>query len=225
MFHTLTNVQSAEAVSLQQNINNQSGNLRAGLTSVTYTVGWYNVGLGETFRWRTAHGDEHLLRIPAGLYGLAALRSLLTQTDTGISLEVSTENGFVTLTVPTGLEARFSSGLQSKLGLPQANHFLSEGTYKGITPINMALTTALFVHLEQISTSQNFLDGSPSTLLDVVSLTCGGFGENSTVYIPSPGYRPLQKGIITELEVSVRDSYGRKVDNNGLPISVCLKIV
>jgi len=39
MSHTLTNVQDGAAVHLQQPINNQNGNLRVGLRSITYTVG------------------------------------------------------------------------------------------------------------------------------------------------------------------------------------------
>jgi len=39
MFHTLTNVQDAAAVPLQQPIDKQNGNLPVGLRSITYTVG------------------------------------------------------------------------------------------------------------------------------------------------------------------------------------------
>jgi len=52
MFHTLTNVQDGAAVPLQQPINNQNGTLRVGLRSITYTVGWFNVGPQEAISWR-----------------------------------------------------------------------------------------------------------------------------------------------------------------------------
>jgi len=52
MFHTLTNVQDETALLLQQPINNQNGNLRVGLRSITYTIGWFNVGPQETISWR-----------------------------------------------------------------------------------------------------------------------------------------------------------------------------
>jgi len=44
MFQTLTNVQDGAAVPLQQPIYNQNGNLWVCLCSITYTVGWFNVG-------------------------------------------------------------------------------------------------------------------------------------------------------------------------------------
>jgi len=47
MFHTLTNVLDGAAVPLQQPINNQNANLRVGLRSITYTIGWFNVGPQE----------------------------------------------------------------------------------------------------------------------------------------------------------------------------------
>ena len=53
MFQVLTNVQTGEAVSLQQYIDNRNGDLTAGLSvglrSITYKVGWYKVNAGESF--------------------------------------------------------------------------------------------------------------------------------------------------------------------------------
>jgi len=41
MFQTLANVQSSEAIRLQQCIDNRGGNLRIGLRSITYTIRWW----------------------------------------------------------------------------------------------------------------------------------------------------------------------------------------
>ena len=43
IFHTLGNVQTGDAVQLQQPINNCDGDLIVGLKSINYTVGWYNL--------------------------------------------------------------------------------------------------------------------------------------------------------------------------------------
>ena len=54
MYQTLTNVQNEEAIQLQQYIDNRSPiNLRVGIKSITYTVGWYNIKQ-ESFMWRNA---------------------------------------------------------------------------------------------------------------------------------------------------------------------------
>jgi hypothetical protein len=54
MSQTLTNVQYAEALSLQQYIDNRDGNMCVCLRSITYTIGWYNVDKGESIFWRDA---------------------------------------------------------------------------------------------------------------------------------------------------------------------------
>ena len=64
MFHTLTNVQDAAAVSLQQPIDNQNGNLRVGLRSINYTLGWFNVGPQEAFSLRPSGKTEIMGTIP-----------------------------------------------------------------------------------------------------------------------------------------------------------------
>jgi len=48
MFLTVTNIQSGEAVQLQQCIDNLGGNLRISLRTLTYIVGWHNVEAGQT---------------------------------------------------------------------------------------------------------------------------------------------------------------------------------
>ena len=57
MFFMLTNVQSG-AVALQEPIDNRNGNLRVGLRSITYMVGLYNVGAGESISWRAPSNNE-----------------------------------------------------------------------------------------------------------------------------------------------------------------------
>jgi len=74
MFHTLLNVQEGEAISLLQYIDNHSSNVRVGLRAITYTVGWYNVNAGESFRCRNcgeAGGGQETV-IPPMLYGLTS---------------------------------------------------------------------------------------------------------------------------------------------------------
>ena len=43
MYQTLTNVQSGEAIQLQQPIDNTEGDLYVGLKSINCTVKWYNL--------------------------------------------------------------------------------------------------------------------------------------------------------------------------------------
>ena len=76
MFHILTNVQNGESKSLLEPIDNRRNNLRVGLRSITYTVGWFNVGENQEFRYRVSD-DIQIKQIPPGLYGITDLQDLL----------------------------------------------------------------------------------------------------------------------------------------------------
>jgi len=78
MFNTLTNVQDGAAVHLQQPIDNQNGDLRVGLRSVTYTVGWFNVGPQEAFLCRRSGSSEimGIMSFDPGLYSFPRLINL-----------------------------------------------------------------------------------------------------------------------------------------------------
>ena len=80
MFYTLTNVQDGTAVPLQQPINNQNGNLRVGLRSITYTIGWFNVGSQEAISWRPSGKTEIMgtVPFPLGLYSFPRLINLFS---------------------------------------------------------------------------------------------------------------------------------------------------
>ena len=122
----LTNVQSG-AVALQEPIDNRNGNLRVGLRSITYMVGWYNVGAGESISWRAPSNNESRRSRPRsttvapGLYGIEDLIKLLEEAanDRSARIAISTNrlNGLLTLTVTNGWEVQITNGLLTLLGL------------------------------------------------------------------------------------------------------------
>ena len=126
MFFMLTNVQSG-AVALQEPIDNRNGNLRVGLRSITYMVGWYNVGAGESISWRASSNNESRRSRPRsttvapGLYGIEDLIKLLEEAanDRSARIAISTNrlNGLLTLRVTNGWEVQITNGLLTLLGL------------------------------------------------------------------------------------------------------------
>ena len=72
MFHILTNVQNNESKSLQVPIDNRRGGLKIGLRSITYTVGWFNVGENQEIRNRAS-----TKRVPSGLYRVTDLQTMI----------------------------------------------------------------------------------------------------------------------------------------------------
>lgn len=234
MYHTLTNVQTGNTVSLLQPIDNRGGHLQVGLRSITYTVGWHNVGVGEGFFWRSNDTEnaswQHKKVLDPGLWSFSLLKDLVESTITyhgmNVSLDVSKANGLITLTIPTGLEVQFTGGLSKVLGLDDPLHgsVLDAGTYSGDRPVNFAMTQTLHVHLGQINTTHNMLDGAPSMLLAVLGVGKHSFGDIATMVFATPQYKRLSNGTVSELEVTICDDKGQLVDNHDLPISVVLEV-
>ena len=138
MFHILTNVQNGESKSLLEPIDNRRNNLRVGLRSITYTVGWFNVGENQEFRYRVSN-DIQIKQIPPGLYGITDLQELLHDfTNKTIVLDANRANGLVYLTISEGVEILFTDQLLTLLRLDDGlnGKGLTSGTHIGDRPVN-----------------------------------------------------------------------------------------
>jgi len=227
MFHTLSNIQRGEEViPLLHTIDSRAKELYVGLKSIIYTVGWFNIE-HETISWRPIGGTSITMNIPSGLYGFNHLRETLADIspDTHL-LEIATVNGIVTLTVNNTQEILLSDGLLKLLGLSDDLNgcWLSEGEYKGICIANFTPQQVLHVHLNEIDTSKNSVNGIPSTLLSSIELGSPAFGDINTIRIKCPEYKRLRSDIISEFNVSIRDASGKIIDNHDLPIHITLAI-
>ena len=236
MFHTLRNVQNGDAVTLQRYIDNRAvcccapsprasaDGLLVGLRSITYTVGWYNVEGGESFSWRSEGGPITTLNIPAGLWSFSLLQDKLITAGTG--LKVNKATGLITLTIAVGFAVQLTDGLLALLGLIDGlgGHWLDEGVYEGDRPVDFAVTKTLHLHLDQVNTTYNAVDGAPSTMLAVIGLGSHFFGDINTVRVEHHEFKRMQHGTIGELKVTIKDEKGSKLDNHDLPISIVLEI-
>ena len=100
---------------------------------------------------------------------------------------------------------------------------MDSGTYTGDRPLNLATTKSLHVHLNQLNTSKNALDGAPSTLLAAIGIGRHAYGDSHTVSIPHPEFKRLCGGTVGELKVEIREDSGELLDNHNLPIAVTLE--
>ena len=233
MFHTLSNVQRGEAIPLQQYIDNRDGRLSIGLRSITFAAGWHNIEKGEKFSWKShpRRGDlespEEYITIPPGLYGFDRLKEVLKGASSRPThtLTACGENGLITLTVAPGWAILLSDGLPALLGLDDGlgGVWLDAGVYTGDRPVNFATQQMLWVHLEELNTSENIADGAPSTLLACIGLGQHAFGDINTARMECPEFKRLRYGTISELKVSIRDAHG-KLSNQDLPIHVELEL-
>ena len=233
LFHTLTAVQSGTSVALQQCIDNRTANLRIGLRSITYTVGWYNVGPRESVSWRPSGSTDTAgtAEIEPGLYRFSHLQNFINSIGVNLILRHQHVTNQVSLQIPAGWEMQFTDGLLFLLGLDDGLHgeWLDSGIYIGDRPINLVGLKTLQVYLEQLRTTGNFVDGARSTLLATVG--AGQWvGRNpllsafETVCFENPEFKHLTNGLISELTVTIRDDRGNLLDNHGQPISIVLEI-
>ena len=224
MFHTLTNVQQG-AVPLQQYIENRCGQLRVGLRSLAYAVGWWNVGAMESFSWRLVGGLATIIQADPGFYGFSMLQSLIESADPTTSLVVNPVNGIANLIVAVGHEILLTDGLLDLLGFDGLSGlWLGAGSYAGDRIINFTGTGALNVHLDQMNSTFNVVDGASSNLLATVGLCDCKFGDIRTVRFEHPEFKRLQEGTISELKITIRDIKGSIIDNHDLEIQAILEI-
>ncbi len=135
-------------------------------------------------------------------------------------------NGLITLTVASGREVLLSDGLLTLLGLDDGlgGVWLDAGVYTGDRPVNFATRQMLWIHLGEINTAENMVDGAPSTLLAGIGLRCHAFGDINTVRMECPEYKRLRVGRVGELKVSIRDASGKAISNHDLPIHITLAV-
>ena len=214
MFHTLTGVQSGAPISLLRCIDNREDNLCIGLRSISYTVGWYNVGPQESISWRPGGSTEttETAKVTPGLYRFAILRNFINRLGVNLSIRLDNVTNRVVLRIPVGWEVQFTDGLLSLLGLDDGLHgeWLNSGTYTGDHSIGFAGLKKLHVYVEQLSTTGNFVDGAPSTLLTTVGVGLRSpLGAIETIRFENLELKRLTDGLISELKVSICDDYGK----------------
>ena len=213
MYQTISNI--SEPIILQDYIDNKDNSKKIGLKSFSYTLGWYNLDDADV-----QIVGELLYKIPDGYYNFNQLLEYLE--GVGITIDVNDTNGIAI--VNSSKDIKISGQLKNILGLPKRR--LNAGkVYEGDKPIDLATYKNIYVHLEQLNISDNFLDGKRSTVLAIVPVENKKFGDITTVRFEHPEYKSLSGGTIYELKLSIRDENNKEINNNKLPISCVLEII
>jgi len=122
----LTNVQSGEAIQLQQPIDNTEGDLYVGLKSIFYSVGWYNLTnhVNSITLWGvtgqpafTNVTSSNVITDKAGLVSYTTLASNINACSTQCSITLDQTTGKITLTVNSGYYLYISSSLSAQVGI------------------------------------------------------------------------------------------------------------
>ena len=179
-------------------------------------MGWYNV-VNEYIQ----KTKERPYRIQDGYYSFQQIVNLFHGLN--ITLSVNETNGIVSLI--TDNELKISKGLKLMLGFGNKRKFEANTTHAGDKSVDLATIKSVYIHLEQLNTSQNYFNDAPSTILAVVPIENKEYGDIVSVRFEHPEYKKLSNGAITEFEIVVRDENGSKINNHGLPMSVIFEII
>ena len=221
MFHTISKIQ--EPIHLRESIDNCNKNLRVGLRSITYTVGWYNIKDGDFIAWRQSDSTRpDRIVVPPGLYSFKQLKELLESLDSIESVAMNKENGLIKINIASGYILYLSKGLMKILGLNDQRQF--SDIVDGDHPVNFA-KKVLYVYLEQINSKNNIVDGLGSNLLACIGLEgCHSFGSIHTVRFVKPEYKLLQNSTINEWKIIIKDEDNNILDNNNLSVYISIEI-
>ena len=173
--------------------------------------------------------------IAPGQYNFTYLRNVVRRLGINISLSIDRHNGLILLVLPRGWLVKFTDGLLNLMGLDRGlnGQWLEAGTCNGYRLINFTGTKTVHVHLDQINTTENSLNGAPRTLLCLVPVggvtsifTPSRFGDIFTVRFEHPEFKRLTAGMINELKLTIKDDKGLDLChlNHGQPISVVVEI-
>ena len=167
--------------------------------------------------------QEEQVEVPDGYYNIELLE--INKKNKNFKLEYDEATGYITATIPR-LTFNFLKMAEIFGG---SEGWFGSGSYP-CTKVNKFYThKALFVHLDQINTSDNILvkdsTGSNSTLLRIVPTNDDAMGQLTTVTFNNPEYRKLCSGSINELTISILDNLGNKINfNNNNNIFITLEV-
>ena len=235
MYVTLTDIQNGEAVALSRLIENEQGVFEVALCDLTYSPLWFNISakLGNNL----FHVQGEIVGIPDGYYNVCDLNTEIFKPH-GASLELHEASGSLALWT-TSKKVTLLRGLALTLGFASYNSGAGFDTFDGLLalvderkferldvpansqrmadyPNKLAIHRELFVHLSELSTSDNLHNGAPSTLLRPVSVENERCNEGRTVSFPALQYKRLTAGVISNMTVKVLDEHGGAVDTNYL---------
>ena len=172
------------------------------LVEVNYSPRWYNISKALGNHWFSTDGLTHT--IPDGYYNFCALDEVFKRY--GMSVGLHGPTGHIRIT--TGAKpVRISPGLARILGFPGLS-LVANKIHHATRPHQLAIHRELFVHLKELSTSENVVNGLPSTLLRAVPVGNESCASGQTW---SPGnieYKRLSSCDLSRLTIEVLGADG-----------------
>jgi len=206
----LTITKNLEDIRIYNGIDNNSGRLYIGLCEISYSAKLINIS-AKLYNNKMRLDNEHR-EIPEGYYNFHTFANKIFK-PLNITAKINPETLLVTLIIPTTVKVlAMSMNLATMLGFE--NNRFNAGTYTGENPIKRV---DLYLHLNELNTTENLLNGTPSSVLEIIPT--GRFSKEYT----TPRFKQLSKGFFENLNLSIKNEIGELVQFNDL--CIVLKIL
>ena len=212
MHVTLTDIQNGEPVYLT---NVPAVGSDVAFSELTYYYLWHTIrGAGRV-------SNEHTtVLVPDGYYNARELDEEVFK-PLGAKLHLDTYTGLLQLTTKND-NIVMSSELAKVLGFSQITFSAEKMLFRnGLTrfskpytadePHRLAVHREVYIHLAELSTSENLINGQPSTLLRSIPVEKEKRGAGRTISFQVLQYKRFEAGPISQLTISLRDSKGKRL--------------
>ena len=225
MIHTFEIKDFNEPIDLgNDTIDNSNGNLTICLKDVSFWIGYYNISKGERIKWRNTtdmNTRETDFVVEPGLYSVDEIKKKISTPLNWLYIGIHKNNGKVEMEIPEGKQLKLSADIADILSLDHG--WVGPGSFEA--KIDFQPFKAIYLHCHQISSTGNFFNGKPTTLLNIIPLTKNCFGTNTNIQYTAEVKKPLEKTIINSLSFSILDSKGNNINNHGMPIIFTVEII
>ena len=210
MYHTIEIKDFTKPVQLENNtFDNRSGNLYAG---------YYNVRKkAKILKRRISEGVDPIDNfhfIEPGLYNIRQIIDIIALNNAPwLEMSIDEKSGEFSLHIKhKKYKLQFSSELAKLLGLP--SDLLSLGMHNG--HFDLQPFKIIYIHCDQISTSENIYNGNPCSILNVLPVRDKTFGESTWIEYSNPLRKNLTTSTFNKLSFKMKDLSGKYIDNHNL---------
>ena len=219
-------------ITFQDVIDNRACNYYIALKEIWYVIGYYNISskLGNNLAEYSNGAVTKTVKLPDGLYTIDSYFSeihdqMKSKSDkdkpANIKLQKWAFNGKIVIRVSEKYTFNITSSNKELLGFNDTDTITLAGTSD--KPINFNPFVNLYIHVQEINRTKNYVNGQYSDVIKCLPLTKSSFGEtvsNTT----SSLYIPLLNTTINSLHITVTDIDNKIINFHGMPISYVFDI-
>lgn len=217
MYITLTSAN--KPINIERPIDNRNGDKTVAIHEISYSVSWCNISEKLDNNWIKINGTKHT--IADGYYDFCTLVKKLFKRHS-IDGELNPSNMRATITIPKEVWVELPFTLSKQLGFDSPLFTRSDKTmsYTGTEEMDLLVNRNLYIHLKELSTSENLLDGKPSQILRVIPKGKGAYCTTESHEFKTLQFKKLERQHFDSLNIEIRNSKGEKVNCEHLIITL-----